>query len=314
MKAVTVEKLGGPEGLILTEVADPVARAGEVVVAVEASGVGLVDAFQRRGQFPGFDRPGFIPGAEVAGRVLGTGPGVAREWIGKHVFALVRTGGYAQRVAVDPGLLIPIPPGLSSVEAIALGINGLVAKFSLLRAGLRPGERVLVRGAGGGIGSSVVQLAVLEGARVTALTSASRAQRVADLGVEDVIVRQAGTDVPGGFDVIIDPVAGPELATFLQKLRANGRYVINGVAAGFPTPDFGSALIASFAKSPVLSLLSLDSMGPAELADVGQALFGLAVTRKLTPLVGMTLRLEEAARAHEVLEDGQVLGKIVLLA
>ncbi|MCY1042289.1 zinc-binding dehydrogenase [Corallococcus sp. bb12-1] len=314
MKAVTVEKLGGPEGLVLGEVADPVARAGEVVVAVEASGVGLVDVFQRRGQFPGFDRPGFVPGAEVAGRIIGTGPGVAREWIGKHVFALVRTGGYAQRVTVDPGQLIPIPPGLSSVEAVALGVNGLVAKFSLLRAGLRPGERLLVRGAGGGIGLSVVQLAVLEGARVTALTSAARAQRVADLGVENVIVRQADTDVPGGFDIIIDPVAGPELATFFQELRPNGRYVLNGVAAGFPTPDFGTGLLANFAKSPTLSFLSLDSMGPAELAEAGQALFGLAVTRKLVPIVGRTFRLEEAARAQEVLEDGQVLGKIILLA
>ncbi|NOK20543.1 quinone oxidoreductase family protein [Corallococcus carmarthensis] len=313
MRAVKVERLGGPEGLVPGEVPARVPQAGQVVVAVEAAGVGLVDAFQRRGLFPGFDQPGFVPGAEVAGRVTRVGSEDAREWLGKHVFALVRTGGYAEEVVAEPAQLIPIPPGLSSVEAIALGINALVAQFSLLRAGLRAGERVLVRGAGGGIGMSVVQFAVSQGARVTAITTEARASALAGLGIESVVDRQAGSSLPGGFDVIVDPVAGPQLATFLQKLRPNGRYVLNGVAAGFPAPDFGTGFLTGFAHSPTLSLLSLDSIDPAEQSAVGQSLFELAVTRRLVPRVGKTFPLEQAAQAHAVLEEGQVTGKIVLL-
>jgi NADPH:quinone reductase-like Zn-dependent oxidoreductase len=313
MKVIKVMSFEEPEGMKLMEV--PVINAGiaQVVIAVEASGVGYVDVLARKGLFPGFSEPGFVPGVEVAGRVIHVGEKVDKNWLGQRVFALTPFGGYAQQVAVDVAALARIPQQLSATNAIALGVNALVAEFSLQRAACQPEQKVLIRGAGGGIGSMTVLLALLKGASVTAMVSSpEKRQKLEGVGVHNFIQDGQETNSTDAYDSIIDPVAGSSIEAFVKKLRPNGHYIINGVAGGLPNSNFGSSLVASFQKSLTLSFVSLNSIPASLLVKTIESLFNLVVLDKLTPLVAKTYPLANAPQAHRYLEAGLAFGKIVL--
>lgn len=310
MQAIIVKKFGSADQLSLTSVPDIVPDTGEVVIEVEAAGVGLMDVLQRQG-YLGVSAPGFIPGVEVAGRVLTVGPGVDDDLQGKRVFAQGQ-GGYAQQFLASASGLVPLPEGFPPEEAVALGVNAMVAYFSISRAKLEAGERLLVRGASGGIGAMVAQLAVRRGAVVTGVTSPGMADSVAALGVQHVRRRGTDPEPAGPFDVIIDPVAGEAMLGFIETLAPNGRYVVNGAAAGFPPDRIGQALLQGFPKSPTYSLLSLDSVPLEERIAVAKALFAEAARGELRPPVGQILPLRDAAQAHRMLETGGIFGKLVL--
>ncbi|EYF04508.1 quinone oxidoreductase family protein [Chondromyces apiculatus] len=316
MKAVTIRDFGGPENLVLQNVPALTPAAGQVLITIEAAGVGLADILMRTGAYRGaYTAPaegGFVPGLEVAGTVAGLGTGVDPAWRGRRVFAPVQTGGYAEQAVFAADALIPLPDAISAVDAVALGVNALVAKIALERARLVPGERVLVRGAAGGIGTMATQLAAHAGAIVAATTStADRGQRLRELGAVEILDRAAtGAEA---FDVILDNVLGPDLATFLGKLKENGRMVLCGAAGGFPPPDFGMALLAGFQRSLTLSTLSLNSVDAPRLAAALQEVFALVAAGHLKPVIEATLPLAEAAAAHARLESGQVFGKLVLV-
>lgn len=309
MRAIVVKEFGSADQLSLSTLPDPAPGAGEVVVAVEAAGVGLVDVLQRQGYLGA--SPGFIPGIEVAGRVAGVGAGVDGALLGKRVFAH-GPGGYAERFVAGASGLVELPDAVSTEAAVALGVNALVARFSILRAGLRAGERVLVRGASGGIGALAVQLAVRLGAEVTAATNAGAAERVAALGAQHIIRRGMDGEPQGPFDVIIDPVAGEAMPALIGKLAPNGRYVVNGAAAGLPPAGIGQAMLQVFSRSPSYSMVSLDSIPPEERRRAATELFAEAAREGLLPLVSEVLPLQEAARAHKMLEAGGRFGKLVL--
>lgn len=310
MQAVVVNEFGSAYQLTLADLPDRHPGHGEVVISVEAAGVGLVDVMQRQG-YLGATIPGFVPGLEVAGRVVSVGPEADDGLIGKRVFAL-GSGGYAQQFVASASGLIALPEGVSSDAAVALGINALVAHFSIRRAGLRSGETILVRGASGGIGAMVAQMAALSGAVVTAVTNADAAESVAALGVQHVVRRGIDPQPTGPFDVIIDPVAGDAVPALISTLAPNGRYVINGAAAGFPPADIGGALLQSFSRSPSYSLLSLDSVSRDDLVSAATEIFAKAASGDIRPLIADVLPLHEAARAHELLESGRSFGKVVL--
>ncbi|SKA06448.1 NADPH:quinone reductase [Chitinophaga eiseniae] len=303
VKVISINAFGGPEELHVETVELPLAGAGQVLVAVEACGVGLVDVLLRKGVIPGLSPVGFVPGVEVAGTVTGG----AAEWIGKRVFAKVNNGGYATQVVADVTSIAEIPDALSSADAVALGINALVAHFSLLRGHYGKGEQILVRGAGGGIGTMTVQLAMVNGARVTAATSSpEKRAMLSALGVQHF------DNGDQEYDLIIDAVAGNDVASFLHRLKPNGRYVLNGVAGGFPLPDFAMPLVTLFQKSLAISFLSLHAVADNQLMTAIAAIFALAVQGKITAVIDNVYPLSAAADAHKRLESGRVFGKIVL--
>ncbi|SEW40514.1 quinone oxidoreductase family protein [Chitinophaga arvensicola] len=303
VKVVSIKAFGSPDELCVTTVEPPEPGAEQVLIAVEACGVGLVDVLFRKGLFPGLSPVGFVPGVEVAGRVVAG----AGEWIGKRVFAKVESGGYAEQLIANVTSITEIPAALSSEAAVALGINALVAHFSLLHGHCGNEKEVLVRGAGGGIGTITAQLAKISGAKVTASTSSpEKRSMLSALGVLQF------DDGAREYDLIIDPVAGNELSSFFTRLKANGRYVVNGVAGGFPLPDFAMPLVSSFRKSLAISFLSLNSITDSQLTTALTDIFMLAVEGRITSVIDSVYPLAEAARAHERLESGKVFGKVVL--
>ncbi|MEV0355089.1 zinc-binding dehydrogenase [Nocardia sp. NPDC050697] len=312
MRAIEIRAFGGPEGLAVTELPAPEPGPGEVGIAVEAIGVGGVDAVIRRGTLGGYGfRAGHIPGSEVAGVVTGVGAGVDDAWLGRRVWGFTGTGGgyVEQAVAAE---VLPLPEGLTARAAVALGGSGVVAHFGLAHARFAAGESVLVRGAAGSIGLLTVQLAAAAGASEIAVTTSSpeRGQRLRALGATRVLDR-AGT---GGadFDVIIDVVAGPALPEFLDKLAPNGRLVAVGVVAGYPPADFGTTLLRGFQRSLSFATFSAGTVDPAARRAVRAGQFAAAARGELAAVVHEVLPLEQAALAHHRMDAGEVFGRVVL--
>ncbi|SDD59392.1 zinc-binding dehydrogenase [Glycomyces harbinensis] len=318
MRAVAIQAFGGPEGLAVIDLPDPEPGEGQVLVNVEAIGVGGVDAVIRSGLLGdwGF-REGHVLGSEVAGTVAAVGGGVDASWTGRRVWAFTGTGGgYAERVVVDAAALVALPADLPGADAVTLGSSGMVARFGLRHARFAPGESVLVRGAAGGIGAMAVQLAARGGAGAVAVTTSSdeRGRRLRELGATHVLDRagEAAGDAPAGYDVIIDVVAGADLPSFFSRLEPNGRMVAVGAVAGFPPPDFAAAMIPAFQKSLSFATFSADTVPESERRAATADLFTEAADGGLRAVVHEVLPLREAALAHRKMEAGEVFGRIVL--
>lgn len=318
MHAVAIRAFGAPEGMELIEVPEPTPGTGQVVVTVEATGVGGVDAVIRRGTLSGFGfREGLVPGSEVAGRVSVVGDGVDSSWIGRRVWAFTGTGGgYVEAALARIGDVTPLPTQLSPIDAVALGGSGPVAHFALRHAYFTAGETVLIRGAAGSIGTAAVQLAAHEGAGAVAVTTSSteRGERLRSLGATHVLDRSGAGDgtEPDAFDVVIDIVAGPELPAFLERLAPSGRMVSLGVIAGYPPEDFGMTLIRAFQRSTSFGTFSLNTVPDVERNRVRAGQFDEAARGNLRTVVHDVLPLAAAADAHRRMDAGEVFGRIVL--
>lgn len=312
MKAIELAYFGGPEALELKTLPDPVAGRGQVVVAVEAAAVGLVDARMRSGLYPSVKQAGFVLGGEVAGPVVSVGDGVDPAWLGRRVYALSRSGGYAERCVVDTAILAAVPDALSSVDAVALGANALVAEYCLRKAACGPGDRIIVRGASGGIGLATVQTALRRGAKVTAITSSQDwIEKIGAMGAE-AVGRDAVDDLPADFAAVIDPVGGADVVRLLSRLGADGRYVICGAAGGRPEADFGMGLFQFAPRSLSIAFQSLDSVPLADLNAAAVEIFEAAGRGELSPLIDRVYPLEDARIAHQRLDEGSVFGRLVL--
>ena len=318
MKAVAIKAFGSPEGLAVTELPDLSPAAGQALVTTEAIGVGGVDALIRSGAVAAYGfKEGHVPGSEIAGTVAAVGGGVPASWIGRRVWAFTGLGGgYAEQANTPAEALVPLPAGLSAVDAVTLGTAGAVAHFGLRHAHFAPGESVLVRGAAGGIGIMTVQLAARGGASAVAVTtsSAERGERLRRLGATHVLDRagRGGADVPAGYDVIIDIIAGPDLASFFAKLNPNGRLVAVGAMAGDPPADFGLTMFAAFQKSMSFATFSGNTVPEADRRAATAEVFAAAVRGELRSVVHELLPLEQAVLAHQKMAAGEVFGRIVL--
>lgn len=316
MLAVTIQSFGSPNGLVPTDLPEPVAAPGQVVIDVEAIGVGGIDAVIRRGTLgrPGME-PGYVPGSEVAGTVVAVGDERDVGWLGRRVWAFTGIGGaYAERAVAKTGDLTPLEDGFDAVDAVTLGSAAPVARFALAHAHLTQGERVLVRGAAGSIGIAAVELAVQAGAGAVAVTtgSAERGERLRGLGATHVLDRQGLGDGPEAYDAVIDIVGGPAMPDFIDRLAPNGRLVIVGAVAGMPPADFGAHLLRAFQQSRSVATFSLDSVPRDALATARAELLRAATAGELTPVVDDVLPLAEAAEAHRRMDAGRVFGRIVL--
>jgi NADPH:quinone reductase len=319
VKAVEIRAFGGPEGLAVTDLAEPSPADGQVLIAVEAIGVGGVDAVIRSGAISGYGfKEGHILGSEVAGIVTAVGGGVDPVWAGQRVWAFTGLGGgYVEQAIAPVGEILVLPAGLSAVDAVTLGSSGVVAHFALAHAHFAAGESVLVRGAGGSIGILTAQLAARGGASAVAVTtsSAERGERLRTLGATHVLDRagQGEQDAPPGYDVIIDVVAGAAMPSFFDRLNPNGRMVVVGVVAGFPPADFGMRLFAAFQQSLSFGTFSSDTVPAPDRRAVRAAQFEAAGRGELAMVVHEVLPLEQAGLAHQKMDAGEVFGRIVLV-
>jgi putative PIG3 family NAD(P)H quinone oxidoreductase len=242
MKAIVVQTPGDPEVMHLGEVPDPTAGRGEVLVRSRATAVNRADTLQRRGFYPPPPGASDIIGMEVAGEVEALGEGVEGWHTGDRVMALLAGGGYAERVAVPAGQLMPVPDGMSWTDAAAIPEVFITAHDNLFTRGrLSAGQTVLIHGGGGGVGTAAIQLAHRARARVLITAgSPNKLERCLELGAdaginhrqEDFVARARELTHRRGVDVILDVMGASYLARNLDALATDGRLVIIGLQGG----------------------------------------------------------------------------------
>jgi NADPH2:quinone reductase len=311
MRAVTIRD----GDVLLEEHRDPVPGAGEVLVRVRAAGLNGADMMQRRGLYPAPPgSPADIPGLELAGEVAALGPGAHRFQPGERVMAIVGGGGQAELAVVHERVLMEVPPALDWPAAGGLPEVFTTAHDALFtQAALQAGERVLVHGGAGGVGSAAIQLARAAGARVTAsVRHPGHREAVASLGAE--VIAPEGFGERGPFDVVLELVGAPNLAEDLAALSTGGRIVVIGIGAGARAEIDLRVMMGKRARIMASTLRAR----PLE----EKALTARALERSVLPLfasgvlrvpVAETFPLERAAEAYERFAAGGKLGKLVLI-
>ena len=313
MRALRVHDLIGPDGLRLDTVPEP-AGAG-VRIAVHAAGVGFVDTLLARGHYQVRPELPFAPGLEISGEVLDAPLG-SDFATGQAVVGHLMAGGFAETVELAPHLVAPRPPELDHVQAAAMPVNHQTAHVALVRrARLRPGERVLVHGAGGGLGSATVQVAAALGARVLAVAgSAPRRELAAEAGAHTVYGPDewfAAVRADGGADVIVDPVGGDVFEQSVRCLAPEGRLITVGFTSGRIPAAAANRLLLRNAGVLGAAWRELVELDPTLFASTAAALADL-VAAGLRPLIGATYDLSDGAEALRAIESRAVAGKIVL--
>ncbi|MFN8131856.1 MAG: NAD(P)H-quinone oxidoreductase [Solirubrobacteraceae bacterium] len=295
---------------------DPEPGAGEVLVRVRAAGLNGADMLQRRGRYPAPPgAPADIPGLELAGEVAACGPGATRFAPGDRVMAIVAGGGQAELAVVHERVAMPVPAGLGWPEAGGLAEVFTTAHDAVFtQAGLGAGERLLVHGAAGGVGTAAVQLGRAAGARVTATVRREELRdAVADLGAGAVLDPEGFAEA-GPFDVVLELVGAPNLAGNLQALATGGRIAVIGVGGG-PVAELN--LLALMGKRARIHGSTLRARPLEE-----KALTARRVEAHVLPLiesgavrvpVAETFALDDVGAAYDRFAAGGKLGKIVLL-
>lgn len=340
MKAVWFEKIGGPDVLRFGDQPRPTPGPEQALVRVHACGVNRLDIYSRTGRTP--VKLPHISGSEAAGEVVGYGPGVAREpvpvgaraavapylfcrqceycrlgdetiCVRGDILGLGGQGAYAEYVVVPVSSLVPLPDGVDAVSAAAVGLATITAwRLLIHRAGLRPGETVLVHAAGSGVGSAAVQIAKLAGARVIATVGSPEKMALAQrLGADEVInyreqdFAQETRRLTGkrGVSVVVEHIGADTWEKSIACLARGGRLATCGATTG---NDGKTNIWALFAKE--LSLIGSYGGTRADLATV----LGLVAAGKLKPVIHRTLPLENVADAQRMLEERESFGKIVI--
>ncbi|MGH8825152.1 MAG: NAD(P)H-quinone oxidoreductase [Jiangellaceae bacterium] len=323
MRAVVVTAPGGPEVLVWSEVPDPEPEPNEVVLDVAASAVNRADVWQRKGRYPPPPGAPAWPGLECSGTVSAVGAGVTGWAIGQQACALLAGGGYAEKVAVPAGHLLPIPRGIDLVTAAGLPeVMCTVWSNVFMTAGLRPGEVLLVHGGAGGVGTAAVQLGRAVGATV-AVTAGTRekldlcrslgASVLVNYNDKDFVaaVRQA-TDGHGA-DVVLDTMGASYLARNLSVLATSGRLVVIGLQGGQRASLDLSELMAKRAALIATTLRARPTEEKATIvAAVREHVWPLLESGEIRPVVDRTVPMAAATEAHRIVEAGEHMGKVLL--
>jgi NADPH2:quinone reductase len=339
---IVVSHYGGPDELRVIEEACPEPADDEVRVRVLAAGVSLPDVMMREGIHPETPRLPFTPGWDVVGIVDRIGIGVSGIEPGRIVAALPITGGYAELVCLPQRDLVPVPSGLDSAEAVSLVLNYVTAYQMLHRAAkVSPGQRVLIHGAAGGVGSALLQLGRLAGLELYGTCSSEEAAAVSELGGIPIdyrqhdFVKEIQRLTGDGVDVVFDSLGGSHIWRSRKALRNGGTVVAYGLTASLRAGRLASdhsggrhrfRAIAIFglyiAASRLLprrkrvvpySIQWLKRLRPAFFRQDLMALFDLLRQGKIKPVIAQRLPLAEARHAHQLLGQGGVIGKIVLV-
>jgi NADPH2:quinone reductase len=324
MRAVHISELSGPEALRVGDAPEPqpthMLTPGEgVLIEVAAAGVSFPDVLQTRGLYQLKPDLPFVPGAEVAGTVLDApaSSGLAQ---GRRVMAFTVLGGMAQRAVAPAYLTFALPEQLDWVQGASVILNYHTVYFALVQRGrLQAGERVLVHGAAGGVGTAALQMAKGLGAETIAVVSSDEKERVAREAGADEVVRADGPWREqvlelsgGGVDVVLDPVGGDRFTDSLRSLREGGRALVVGFTGG-AIPEV---------KVNRLLLRNIDVVGagwgayamvhPERNREIGEAVKKMIVAGFVRPIVGASFALEDAVDAFRTIDERRALGKVVL--
>lgn len=327
MKAIEITQYGAPEVLRAGERPDPVAGAGEVLIRVTASGVNRPDVLQRTGNYPVPPGASDIPGLEVAGTIVGgdaAAMAAAGFKAGDRVCALVAGGGYAELCVAPVGQCLPVPQGLTDVEAASLPETFFTVWSNVFDRGrLQPGESFLVQGGTSGIGVTAIQMAKAMGAGQVIATAGSdeKCQACLKLGADAAInyktqdFAEEAKKLTGGkgVDVILDMVAGAYVDREVKCVNEDGRIVIIAVQGGTKS-EFNAGLVLR--RRITITGSTLRPRPVAFKAAIAQALaknvWPLIEAGKISPVIHSTFPAAEAAKAHALMESNQHVGKIVL--
>jgi NADPH2:quinone reductase len=329
-RRVVVHRRGGPDVLQVVEEDLPEPEAGEVRVRTLAAGISALDLMVRSRWFPGFPRVPFTPGVDVVGVVDESGDGVSTLQPGQRVAALLGfDGGYAESVCLPAAEAVPVPPGADPVEAVCVVANYLTAYSMLHRAAnVENGERILVQGAAGGVGTALLQLGKPAGLEMYGTASPHNHELVSSLGATPIdyrtedFVERIRSLTGDGVDAVFDPIGGArQLWRSHRALRKGGRLVWFGVAA---SKEKGVRVIpASLLTRLLLALIPDGKKAPmppdaskpnAWYRETLTELLEMLAAGRIRPVVAERFPLVEAARAHELMERGGYAGKVVLVA
>ena len=323
MRVIEITQPGGPDVLHLCERPMPQAGAGEVVLRVRAFGVNRPDVLQRKGMYPPPKGASDIPGLEVCGEIV-SGDLSGTDWrVGDWVCALVAGGGYAEYCVAPVGQCLPLPKGLSPEEGAALPETVFTVWHNVFERGrLQPGETLLVQGGSSGIGTMAIQLAMASGARVMATAgSEEKCAACVKLGAElaipyrtqDFVEAVQAHTAQRGADVILDMVAGSYLAREQQCLAEEGRLVVIAVQGGVQAEIDAGLLMR---KRQTLTGSTLRARSVAFKAAIAQALrktvWPWIEQGRVRPVLDAVLPAEDIVLAHQRMEQGQHIGKLVL--
>ncbi len=336
---IIVSHYGGPDELRVVEEECPEPKDGEVRVRVLAAGVALPDLLMREGIHPEKPSLPFTPGWDLVGAVDRLGKGVSGIEPGQIIAALPITGAYAEFVCLPQRELVPVPSGLDAAEAVSLVLNYITAYQMMHRSvQARAGQRVLIHGAAGGVGSALLQLGRLEGLEMYGTCSPQRAPAVSDLGGIPIdyrhldFVEEIHRLTSEGVDVVFDGIGGPHMWRSRKALRPGGKVVVYGLTSSlsggrlasgrrrrFPGIALyglyiaGGWLLPGRRRLVPYSIQWLKRLKPALFRHDLIALLDLLQQKKIKPLIAQRFPLVEARRAHELLGKEGVTGKIVLL-
>jgi synaptic vesicle membrane protein VAT-1 len=341
MRALVVRRYGPPNVFELQQLPDPQPKAGEALIRVKAIGVNFADLMQRMGIYPGTPKPPFVPGLEIAGVVEKTAAGgKAAEGealrVGDAVTALPDFGAYAEWAAVPATQVHRLPPGMRFEDGAAIPANYLTAYHAMFTMGnLQPGDRILIHGAAGGVGIAAVQLARTRGLVIFGTAGPAKQEYLRKIGVDHAIDYEKSDFVgvvrkyaPDGVEMVMDPIGGKSFSRSFECLGPLGRLVVYGFSAAAGADGKRSPLRAAraYLETPrfhplklmeknatiigvnLRSVRSRGSLLRRELADI----FHLYADGKIKPVISKTFPLEQAAAAHQYMQDRKNIGKVIL--
>ncbi len=324
MKHIEISEFGGPDVLQLTEGNAPVPGENQVLVRVVAAGINRPDVMQRQGKYPPPPGASTIPGLEIAGEVIEVGGGVTWPNPGDQVCALVAGGGYAELAVADAPLCLPVPAGLTPIEAAALPETFFTVWSNLFdRAGLMAGESVLIHGGSSGIGTTAIQLAKAFGA--TVFTTAGNEEKCkvcrelgADLVInyndEDFVEACRNATAGNGVDVILDMVAGDYTNRNIAAAAVEGRYVIIAGLRGFSAEvSIRSIMLKRLVVTGSTLRPRPVAFKAAIAAGLREQVWPLLKSGQVKPIIHTVLPLSKANEGHRLMESSRHIGKIMLL-
>lgn len=323
MKAIEIVKPGAPEVLTLCERPNPQPKAGEVLIKVHAAGVNRPDVLQRMGKYPVPPGVTDLPGLEVAGEIIGgdlTGSGFAK---GDLVCALLQGGGYAEYCVAPVGQCLPVPKGLSAIEAASLPETFFTVWSNVFdRAGLAGNETLLVQGGTSGIGVTAIQMAAALGHRVFATAGTDEKSRAcealgAERGInyrtEDFVHVTKSETGNKGVDVILDMVGGSYVEREINSLADDGRLVLIALLGGATAAVDLNQILRRRLTITGSTLRPRPVEFKARIAEkLRDRVWPLIETGRIKPVIYKVFQLEEAAAAHRLMESSEHIGKIVL--
>jgi putative PIG3 family NAD(P)H quinone oxidoreductase len=324
MKAVVITEFGGPDVLQLRDVPDPVVGPGEVVIDIAATAVNRADLMQRMGHYPPPPGAPEWPGLECSGTISAIGAGVLHWNLGDEVCALLAGGGYAERVAVPVGQLLPLPAGVDLLDAAALPeVTCTVWSNVFMAAGLRPGEVLLVHGGSSGVGTMAIQLAKQVGATVAVTAgSAAKLERCRELGAditvnyheEDFVTAVRNATYGHGADVVLDNMGASYLSRNIEVLALNGRLVVIGMQGGTKAELNLGTLMSRRAAVISTSLRARPAPEKATIvSSVCEHVWPLLSSGAVRPVIHDRIPLAQAATGHRMMTESLHVGKILLI-